>query len=397
MKKKRNRRWLVLGGIVLAGVLAWAFRPQPITVDLGRAERGPMEVTVDEEGRTRIKDRYVIAAPVAGRLQRVALKPGAAVERAQTVITAIEPSELDPRARAQAEARISAAEAARDRAAQMLNRARSAHAYAQTELVRARQLFEGRSASRQELDAAEQSETIKAAELRSAEFEARVADYELEQAKAALMGTTSNGSADRPGERFEITSPITGYVLRVFQESSTVVSAGERIIEVGDPTDLEIEIEVLSTDAVKIKPGARVSIEHWGGDAPLAARVRLVEPAGFTKISALGVEEQRVWVVADFVDPPEQRRTIGDAFRVEARIVVWESSDVLKVPASALFRESQDWAVFTVVDKRAARRLVQIGRRNSREAEVLGGLSAGETVVVHPSDAVREGMRVRSR
>jgi HlyD family secretion protein len=399
MKRNQTFRWLLgAGALLLAGLLAWAFRPQRLTVDAAPAARGPLVVTVDEEGRTRIKERYVVSAPLGGRMLRVGLKPGDAVAAGRTVIAALEPTDpelLDPRTRAQAEARVKAAEAARERTGPLLERAVTDDAYATAELARARDLFAHNGISRQEFDLTEQRQATARAELKSAEFQARIADFELELARAALLGGT--GPAEPGPGRFELRAPITGRVLRVFQESEAVVAPGTRLVELGDPSDLEILVEVLSADAVQVKPGARVVIEHWGGEEPLAARVRVVEPAGFTKVSALGVEEQRVNVVADFAGAPDARRTVGDAFRVEARIVVWEAPDVLKVPVGALFHAGDQWAVFVVRGGRAALQAVQAGHRNDREVEILSGLAPGDTVIIHPSDKLEDGTRIRIR
>jgi len=399
MKPKYRRPWLIALALLGAAALGWAFRPQPVSVNVSPVTRGPLIVTIDEEGRTRIKERFIVSAPLAGRLLRVALRPGDAVEAGKTVLTALEPAEadlLDPRARAQAEARLKSAEASRERSIPLLERARTAHDYAATDLARARELHASQGLSHRELDAAEQREAETSAELKSAEFERRIADYEVEVARAALVGRGPDEANGSEGRRLEIRAPISGRVLRVFQESSTVVAAGTRLVEIGDPDDLEIVVEVLSTDAVKVRPGVRMLIEHWGGDESLPARVRTVEPSGFTKVSALGVEEQRVNVIADFTGPASAH-AIGDGFRVEARIVIWESADVLKVPSGALFRDGDEWAVFVVERGRAALRPVTIGRRNSREAEVLGGLAAGETLVLHPGDNVEAGTRLRLR
>ena len=401
MKRNQSFRWVLgAGALALAGLLAWAFRPQRLTVDAAPAGRGPLVVTVDEEGRTRIKERYVVSAPLGGRMLRVGLKPGDAVTAGRTVIAALEPTDpelLDPRGRAQAEARVKAAKAAQERSGPLLARARTDREYVAADLVRARRLYGEQGLSHQELDAVEQRDAAAAAELKSAEFQSRIADYELELAQAALVGEGGAGTTG-PGERrFEVRAPISGRVLRVFQESEAVVGPGTRLVELGDPADLEVLVGVLSADAVQVKSGARVVIEHWGGEEPLAARVRVVEPAGFTKVSALGVEEQRVNVLADFTGPPEARRTVGDAFRVEARIVVWEAPEVLKVPVGALFHTGDQWAVFAVRGGRASLQTVQAGHRNDREVEILSGLAAGDPVIIHPSDKLEDGSRVRIR
>jgi HlyD family secretion protein len=398
MRSKRFSLWLPLAAIGTLVLLGWALRPRAIRVDLGTVIRGPLTVEVVEEGRTRIRQRHVISAPLAGRLLRVTLRPGDAVEAGQTVIATLEPADsamLDSRTQAQAEARVKAAEAEQARTLPLLQRAQSEQAYAHTDLERARGLHAQASLSHQELDAAERREAAAAAELRSAEFAQRIADYEVELARAALL--TSDARSTPLDARRPLRAPISGRVLRVFEESATVVPVGARLVEIGDPADLEVIVETLSTDAVRIPLGARVRIERWGGGAPLTARVRVVEPSGFTKISALGVEEQRVNVIADLTTPVEHRAALGDGFRVEARIVVDEVASALKVPVGALFRQDERWAVFAIAGGRARLRTVEIGRRNDAEAEIMAGLAPGETIVLHPGDSVREGRRVIAR
>ncbi len=322
------------------------------------------------------------------------------MEAGRTLLTEIEPTEpelLDPRTLAQAEARVKASEATREQAVPLLERARTAHEFAKTEIERAKKLFANGTISHQELDNAEQKELTTGEELKSAQFALRIADYEMELARAALLRTRPANSTDSASLDFKIFSPINGHALRIFQESSAVVPAGARLIELGDPSDLEVEIDVLSADAVKIKPGAKVFLEHWGGEAPLLGRVRIVEPSGFLKISALGVEEQRVNVIADFEGPPQERKGLGDAYRVEARIVIWEAAAVLKVPIGALFRVDDEWAVFGFVEGRAMLRKVTLGPRNDLESTVLAGLAVGDAIILYPSDQVGNGRSVRPR
>jgi len=398
MRFTRLSLWLLIAGVGLLALLGWSLRPRAARVDIATVVRGPLTLEVVEEGRTRIRQRYVISAPLAGRLLRVTLRPGDAVEAGQTVIATLEPADaalLDPRTQVQAEARIKAAEAEQARTAPLLQRAQAESTYARTDLERARGLHAQSSLSHQELDAAERREAAAAAELRAAEFAQRIADYEVELARAALLTPDSRGNADQA--RRPLRAPISGRVLRVFEESATVVPAGARLVEIGDPTDLEVVIETLSTDAVRVPQGARVRVEQWGGPAALGARVRVVEPSGFTKTSALGVEEQRVNVIADLTTPVEKRASLGDGFRVEARIVVDEAIAVLKVPVGALFRQGDRWAVFGVESGRAVLREVTVGRRNDTEAEILDGLMPGAAVVIHPGDRLRPGLRVRAR
>jgi HlyD family secretion protein len=397
--KKRFRRFLpVIIPALLAVALIYALAPRPVEVDVAVVDRGQLEVTVREDGKTRIKDRYIVAAPLAGKLERIRLRSGNAVTADQSLLAVIVPSDpdlLDPRARAEAEAKVHAAEALKSQTEAQLQRARVDHDYAKENLKREIKNYAGQIISHKDLDDAELRELSTGNLLKAAEFAAQVAAFEVEQARAVLLRASGNGDAKE--WRHEIVSPITGKVLRVFQESSTVVTPGAKLLELGDPTDLEVEVDVLSTDGVQIRPGARVSIEHWGGSQPLRGRVRLVEPSGFTKISALGVEEQRVNAIIDFADKPEAYATLGDAFRVEVRIVIWENASALRVPAAALFRSDEKWAVFAIENGRAVMRLVGIGRSNDEHAEVIQGLREADQVIVYPTDRVKPGVRVKPR
>jgi len=387
-------------GLAVVAAILYALWPKPVPVDFDSVARGPMEVTVDEEGKTRIKERYVVSAPLAGRLRRIELKAGDRVEAGKTVVAVIEPGDpalLDVRSRAEAVARVKAAQAAAAQAGPHLERAKAALEFAQSDHRRVRQLRERGGSTQQDLDNAELLVRTRGEELKAAQFAEQIANYEFELARAALLRSRPDGETSSEPTNFEIRSPIDGRVLHVLVESAGVVSPGTGLITLGDPRDLEVEIDVLSSDSVAIKPGAPVRFEHWGGEHPLLGNVRLVEPAGFTKISALGVEEQRVWVLADFVDPPADREALGDGYRVEARIVVWQRNDVLKAPASALFRQGEQWAVFRATGGRAHLTHVEIGRNNGIDAEVLDGLADGDVVIAHPSDKVVEGVGVRQR
>ncbi len=402
----------VLGAVV--GGLIWSFWPQPLAVELATVSRGPLRVTVDEDGKTRIRERYVVSTPLAGRLLRIDPEPGDPVLSGTTLLATIEPKDpeiLDARELAQAEAKVQAAEAKWEAARKLTERveadagkARAEWDYAETELARIRKLAANSTISDQELDEAEllyrtSAQTLRSATLAQevAKFESNVAKFELEMAKAALARARPGENNPADDRRFEIHSPITGQVLRVLQESETVVQAGASLLELGDPTDLEVEVDVLSADAVKISPGTKAFLEQWGGERPLQATVRLVEPAAFTKISALGVEEQRVNVILDLDEPIEQRPSLGDAYRVEARIVIWEDDDVLQVPTGALFRQRDDWAVFIAEEGKAVLRTVEIGHRNSLAAEITAGLEQGDQVVMHPSDQVTDGVEIVPR
>ncbi len=389
--------WLLAG---LIGGVVYAFLPRPLAVDIAVAARGPLLVTVDEDGKTKIRERYVVSAPVAGRLLRITLRPGDTVSSRHMVVATIEPSLpelLDSRAIAQTEARVKGAEAAVSQSVPNLEKAVAAFEFAESENERARQLRERNSISPQEFEEKKMLERTRREELRAAKFASEIAHYELEQARAALLRTRPVADGTMRSEQFDVPAPICGRVLHVFEESAAVVAAGASLIELGDPTDLEVEIDVLSSDAVRIRPGARVILEQWGGGYPLEARVRLIEPAAFTKTSALGVEEQRVNVIADFVTPLAERGALGDGFRVEARIVVTEKTDVLKIPTSAMFRRDGAWAAFVLQGGRAELRLLRVGARNAVEAEILEGLTEAEQVIVYPSDKVQPGAAIHAR
>jgi HlyD family secretion protein len=379
----------------LVALIVIGLWPRPIPVEVASVTRGPLVVTVDEEGMTRVKNRYVVSAPVSGQLRRIDWKAGAVVEAGRTVLAVLEPGGadfLDPRRQAQAEAAVRAAEAAREAAGARRERALAASRLAALDLDRSRTLRGQAVLSAQEFDAAQMRAETLVQEARAAEFGLKVAEFEVQQAQALLTRGLPGAGADP----LVITSPVSGRILRVFQESSRLVAPGFALLEVGDPTDLEVRIEVLSRDGVAITPGARVLLEQWGGPEPLQARVRLVEPSAFTKISALGVEEQRVYVIADFVDPIERRPSLGDSYRVEARIVVWEKPDALRAPAGALFQRGGRWQTYVVDDGRARLRNVGVGRSNGVQAEILEGVNEDSRLVVYPGDKVTDGTRVHA-
>jgi HlyD family secretion protein len=391
------KRWIRIAVVVVvvAAVGYWAFRPAPVPADFATVERGRLEVTVDEEGRTRVHDRYVVSAPVPGRMRRIELEPGDPVAAGKTVLAQFQPSDpalLDARTRAELEARVRAAESAVGSARADRERVESDLAFARSELKRFKSLVEERVLAARELEAAErQVESLERAR-QSADFGARTAQHQLELARAGLLQTRGGRSAPIP-----LYSPVNGVVLRRLQESETVVPMGQPLIEVGNLDDLEIVSDLLSSAAVKVKPGQPVLIEQWGGEGALRGRVRRVEPSGFTKISALGVEEQRVNVIVEFDEPRDKTRLIGDGYRVELRIVVWQKDEVLKVPTSSLFRHEGTWAVYAVEGDRAVRRLVEVGQRSGLEAEVLTGLAHGQRIIVYPSDTIADGIEVQAR
>lgn len=384
----------------IVGALVLAFIPDPVAVDLASIGSGDIEVTVDEDGRTRLKDRYGVSAPLAGRLLRIELREGDPVEAGRTVLARIEPvppSLLDARAQAESQGRVRAAEAAVGRAEPVLAQAQAELDLARREFERMHEAGVRGGATTTEVDRAEVLVRQREEARRAAAFALDIATYELEVARAALLRTRDAEPGGDPESRFEVLSPISGRVLRVARQSAGVVSPGEALLEVGDPSDLEIEVDVLSVDAVRIREGARATIEHWGGDGVLQAHVRLIEPSAFTKVSALGVEEQRVNAILDFVGGPETRVGLGDGFRVETRIVVAEGRGVRLVPVSALFRAGDDWAVFVERGGRAMTRIVTLGLVNTQHAEVLDGLEVDERVVLYPSDRVSQGVRIKPR
>ena len=390
----KNRKLLAGAGLLALLVLV-AVWPEAVPVDLAPVERGPLQVTVDDEGETRVRDRYVVSAPVAGRLQRVELEPGDPVEHGGVVARLLPapPALLDSRTQAEAKASVEAARAALGRTRAERERAEAGRDRARSDLERARSLAASGIVSRETLDMRDTDARAAEEALRAAEFAVGTAEQELERARAVLLQSTGGTG----GRAIELRSPVDGVVLKRLRWSEAVVPTGEPLLELGDPRRLEIVSDLLSADAVKVRPGQTVLIEQWGGEGTLQGRLRRVEPSGFMKISALGVEEQRVNVIVDFEDPAEAWTALGDAYRVEIRVVVYEAADVLKVPTSSLFRRGGEWAAFAVADGRARLRTVQVGRRNGLEAEIASGLAAGELVVVHPSDTLGDGRRVVPR
>lgn len=415
MSRNRNRvRVSERGGVVryigwvaallLAVALIWAIsRPQPVPADVVSVARGAMQVTLDEEGETRVRDRYVVSAPVSGRVLRIELEPGDPVVAGETVLATFQPVApvlLDARSQAEAEARVRAAEAGLGQAKAEQARLGAELDYAERQLERQERLSQDQVVAAERLDLAKLDADRTRDAVEAAEFAVRAAGHELEMARAGLLQAT--GKTRDGGRPLALTSPVDGVVLSRSRESEAVVPGGEPLLEVADPGRLEIVSDFLSTDAVKIQPGQKVLIDQWGGEHALNGTVRRVEPSGFTKISALGVEEQRVNVIIDLTDPRERWPSLGDGFRVEVRVVIWQADDVLKVPNSALFRPQSDdpdpgWAVFRLEAARAVATPVEIGRRNRLYAEVLGGLEAGQAVIVHASESVEDGALIEPR
>lgn len=397
-----NWRAKAVWGVVAAGVVAalvWAMAPRPVMVDLATIARGPLEVTVEDEGTTRIREVYTVSAPTSGKMLRSPLTVGDPVVAGVTVVARFAPGDplfLDARSRRVAEATVEAAKSAVALAETQVDQARSQLAFARSDLRRATELAEHRTIAERNLEKARLDVATGESAVASALATLDVRRRELESARAQLIQPGEGGA--RSAECcIEVRSPVNGRVLRIIAESEQVVGAGSPLVEIGDANDLELVVDLLSRDAVRVEPGASARIESWGGEATLAARVRRVEPTGYTKVSALGIEEQRVKVVLDFVDPPEKWRRLGHVFRIVARIVVWRGDSEIAVPIGALFRSGERWAVFALAEGRAKLRPVEIAERNQRFARVVSGLAEGERVILHPSDAIRDGTRIEAR
>lgn len=386
----------VLSAVVLAVI--YGFMPQPVTVDISKAARATMKVVIEEEGKTRVRDRFVVSAPVSGHLRRITLKVGDIVKKGQTiaVLEPVRSGVLDPRSRAEARATVSASASALQAAGE---RARSAAAdaeYAVKNLERQKKLYQSGFIAKDLIEQAETDAKRTEANRLSAEASVKTSRAELARAEASLRYSAAEGTADRQ-RTVPVPSPVDGRVLKVQKESEGVVSAGEPLIDVGDPGSIEVKVEVLSADAVMISPGTPVIFERWGGETALAGKVRVIEPAAFTKVSSLGVEEQRVLVIADITSVNEEWKRLGDGYRVEAGFIVWEGKNILQVPASSLFRKKDDWSVFVNDRGRARLRKITTGHRNGLTVEVTSGIAEGEEVIVHPDDTVRDGIRVKPR
>jgi len=394
----RAKIGMLATAVLVAAGLVYGFMPRALPVDIAEVKRAPLTVTVEEEGKTRVSERYLVSAPVAGYVRRIDLKAGDAVSKGQ-VLALIEPARavaLDPRTRAQAQAQASAAQAALAVAQENARAAAAAEQLAQQERTRAESLQQSNFLSAQALDMARSAETRARAVRQAADHAVRVARFELELARAAVANT-NRLQAGGAVELFQVRAPVAARVLRLLHESEGAVATGQPLLEIGNPGTLEVEVEVLSTHAVKIAPGSKVILDRWGGDQAMQGVVRVVEPSGFTKISALGVEEQRVRVIVDITSPREAWQRLGDGYRVEARFVLWEGADVLQLPSSALFRHGEGWAVFALKGGRARLTPLEIGKRAGLATQVLSGLAAGAEVVSHPDDALSDGARVRPR
>lgn len=410
-----KRTLWILAGLAAVGALVYAWLPEPVAVDLGKVQRGELVVSVDEDGQTRLEDRFVVSAPLGGTLSRIDLEPGDTLQRGDVIARVTSPTSplLDERSREVAGARVQAARAGVRRAETGVRTARVALEYARKELQRQRELAEDGITTGQQVERAEFEVRARQAELQSAGAALQVARHELEVARAAVESLSGEAGEDREADALPITAPIEGVVLRLMRESEGLVQAGAPLVEIGRPASLQLVVDVLTTDAVAIEEGDPVVVERWGGDERLRGRVVRVEPTAFTKVSSLGVEERRVNVIVSLDSPAKTccrldatagddeegagAGLLGDGYRVEVRIITWAASDVLKVDSSAVFRHGEGWAVFRVADGVARMAPIEVGRRTDREVQVTSGLEAGQSVVLYPSDAVEEGGEVSDR
>ena len=392
-------------GLFAAGVaaaLVWALWPQPVQVDMASVTRGDMRGEILAQGVTRVRDPYAIAAPITGTATRSPVEVGDAVVAGESVVAILQPSDpalMDARARAQAEAAITEAQAAVALARTSLRQAETELAHATTQLERGRALAaRGTIAQRmlEDIEAVYQNaEQARAA----AEQQLALNRATLVRTEAQLMGpqsnTLTNGAAGECCLR--ILAPQSGIVLAVSDQSARLVQAGAPLLTIGNLDELEVELDLLSADAVQVPSGARAIVERWGGDGTLEARLRRIEPAAFTRVSALGIEEQRVRLRLDLLTPPEGRAGLGDGFRVHLRLILWEDEQILQVPQAALFRHAQGWAVFIDDDGRARLRTVTIGRQAADKAEVLDGLAEGDRVILYPASTLQGGAAIAAR
>ena len=395
-----QKRWLYwsLGALLIIAVLAYVLMPRPVLVETATAARSAMQVTIEEEGITRVKHRYVVSAPVAGYLHRITKDVGEPVAMGEqlAVLEPLPSVVLDPRRRAEAEAHVAAARSALLSTEQQVAAAKADADFAKTELDRKKPLAVKGAISAESLSEAISLQRRADAVLQSARFAVDVARYELDAASTSLQYSAAKSSADVLTEQVPVSAPVDGALLKIFKESEGVIPAGTPLVEVGDSRALEVAVDALSSDAIRIRTGTPVLLKRWGGEI-LEARVRTVEPIGFTKVSALGVEEQRVWIIVDIISPANLWQTLGDGYRVEAEFLLWQADNVLVIPDSALFKAQGEWATFTIDNGRATLKKIKIGRRNGLQVQLLDGIEEGQTVIVYPDRRIDNTMRVRAR
>jgi HlyD family secretion protein len=392
-RRPLHRRTWIGGtlGVAALLVISWLlFAPDPIRVEFAKVEQGPLQVSVNNQGQVRVHDKYVVAAPVAAELKRIELHDGDPIKR-DAIAAVLSPLPMDARQRQEAVARLDAARALAREAGLRARRAQTDMQFAINERARVERLVRDNFVSPQGAEKAVMAEKNSRAEWDAAKSREQAAQADVKAAEAALFASDRSVIGEK--RQLTLTSPVDGYVLKVHERSERTVNAGAPLVTIGDPTRYEIVVDVLSTDAVRIKPGNIVLVEGWGGEKSLRAKVRVVEPVAFTKVSALGVEEQRVNIIADPVDP---LGPLGDGYRIEARIVIWSSDSVIKVAGSSLFRVGDEWHVFVLENGRARERAVKVGQRNQDEAQIISGLAAGTSVIRYPSNQIRDGVRVAS-
>ncbi len=397
--KQRIIFWSVIGGIFLIAMI-FAFKPRPVPADIGIIETGPMRTSINEEGETRVEDVYTLSSPIAGHLRRIELEVGDKVVEEETVVAKIEPldsSFLDPRSEAQARAGVNKAESALNLAQAELKQAQVELDFAKSEYARIRSLHQTGTASERDLDNSERLFKSRRAVYATVQAALQMRKFELERVKAILM-SPAQSQVQRPGcDCLNLYAPISGTILDVITESEGVVQAGMPLLEIGDPSKLQVVSELLSMDAVKVKVGGRVSVENWGGQTKLEGKVRRIDPVGFSKVSALGIEEQRVNVVIDLISPHDSWSRLGHGYQVDVAIILWQSDQVLQVPLTSIFRDGTSWAIFAVKEGTVSKRSLNIGQINSHTAEVLEGLNEGEQFIVYPTDRIVEGVSVVER
>lgn len=395
MHSLKKHPGILLVSLLIIFFLVWGFWPKAPLVDASKARIAPMAVTIKEDGKTRLIDRYSIAAPVNGMTCKMHLKVGQYVNKDQTLlsISPLPAPVLDARARAAAQQKVASAKAALSSAKQQANASQASASQAALEAQRLKPLLTKGLISQDQYDKAKTLSQSAQANLRSAQFQVDVAKHELEAALTTLQYSNNSNTDDL--EHLEVTSPIDGQILKVSRECQGPVSIGEVLLEVGNPDALEVEVDLLSADAVKLEAGMKVIFKRWGGEHDLQGRVKLIEPVGFTKVSALGVEEQRVWVIVEFTSPLKAWQRLGDGYRVEAEFILWQQDQVLQVPSSAVFRHQSGWAVFAIKDSVARLQNIQPGKRNGLWVEVISGLENGHQVINHPNDKIEDGTKVK--
>lgn len=393
------KRFLILiAALSLIALFVWAFIPKPVTVQLGEVTRGSFKQIIEEDGKTRVRERYVVSAPLTGKLQRITLKAGDAIEQNQVIaqIVPTAPALLDVRSERELTGRVGAAEAQQKRSAAAVAGAQAALEKSNADLKRARQLVASRFISTAQLEQTELEAKINSKELEAAQYADQAAKYDIATARAALMQLHDGAATGSSNRLWHVRSPIAGEVLKVIQESEGVVTLGTPLLEIGQTNDLEVIVDILSSDAAHIRPGAEVQMKGWGRAEPLPGRVRRVEPSAFTKVSALGIEEQRVNVIIDITAPPAEWQNLGDGYKIDTGIIIFSTASAIKVPVSALFKKDSQWAVFVASNGRAQTRAVQIARRSGLEATVESGLKPGEKVILYPGDTVKDGVKIES-